>query len=152
EVGLSFGGQQGKRWSNKIVRGNRVGLCFFRYHGLSSASNSKMYNLARDTGHAVRVLLRSPGYTAATLLSLGLGIGANTAIFTVTNATLLHSLPVTEPNRVLQVFTVDHATPTGGGLAARTPVSLPNIADIRKQNEVFRGVAAWFGAGVTLTG
>src|SRR5258708_7406874 len=111
-----------------------------------------MYTALRDIGYAIRVLLRSPGYTAATLLSLGLGIGANTALFTVTNATLLHSLPVADPDRILELYTVDHATQSSVASLEQTPVSLPNIGDIRKQNEVFTGVAAFCTAGVTLSG
>ncbi|HZL57605.1 MAG TPA: hypothetical protein VFC21_11010, partial [Bryobacteraceae bacterium] len=61
--------------------------------------------LPRDFRYAVRTLARSPGFSVAALLSLGLGIGANTAIFTLTNAVFLHSLPVHEPQRILELYT-----------------------------------------------
>ncbi len=111
-----------------------------------------MYTVMRDISQAVRALLRSPGYTAATLLSLGLGIGANTAKFTVTNATLLRWRPVYGAGRGRERFTVDRGTPGSAGPTTLTPVSLPNIAVIRKQNDVFTGVAAWNQVAVTLTG
>src|SRR5262249_50062251 len=151
EISAAFGGELGEGGRDQIVSGNRVCAGIFRYHEINSASKPKMYTVMRDIGHALRVLLRSPGYTAATLLSLGLGIGANTAIFTVTNATLLHSLPVTDPESVLELYTVDHAT-QGATANPRSPISLLNIVDVRKQNEVFSGVAAFAGAGVTMTG
>ncbi len=105
-----------------------------------------------DVKYAVRTLLRSPGYTAAALLSLGLGIGANTAIFTLTNAVFLHSLPVREPSRVLEIFAVDHATVTAAPNLAQTPLSYPNFVDLREQNDVFSGLAGFTQTGLTLTG
>jgi len=101
--------------------------------------------------YAVRTLARSPGFTAAALLSLALGIGANTAIFTLTNALFLSPLPVAAPARILELFTVDHATQTTSNFV-RTGVSLPNTLDIAAQNGSFTGVAAFAQAGVTLTG
>jgi predicted permease len=112
-----------------------------------------MGSFQQDLQYAFRTLTRSPGYTAAALLSLGLGIGANTAIFTLTNAVFLHPLPsVRDPGRVLELYTVDHATASAAPLNARTPVSYPNFVDFREQNDIFSGVAAFTGAGVTLTG
>src|SRR5579872_5014040 len=112
-----------------------------------------MGSFRQDLKYAFRTLMHSPGYTAAALLSLGLGIGANTAIFTLTNAVFLRPLPsVRDPGRVLELYTVDHATASAAPLNARTPVSCPNFVDFRQQNDVFSGVAAFSGAGVTLTG
>ncbi len=102
--------------------------------------------------YALRGLRRSPGFTAVALLSLTLGIGANTAVFTLTNAIFLHPLPVAEPDRLLSLFTVDHATRSAIGNLTRTGISLPNVIDIQHDNEVFSGVAAYAGAGPTLTG
>ncbi len=96
--------------------------------------------------------MRSPGFTAVALLSLGLGIGANTAIFTLTNAVFLNPLPVKDPGRVLELYTVDHATATAAPIGARSPISYPNFVDYREQNDVFSGLAAFTPAAVTLTG
>src|SRR5581483_11810599 len=99
-----------------------------------------MSTFRQDLKYAARTLLRSPGFAIAALLSLGLGIGANTAIFTLTNAVFLQ--PVKDPSRVLEIYTVDHATRTAAPNLTRTPVSYPNFVDIREQNQVFTGMAA----------
>src|SRR6266481_2680783 len=100
-------------------------------------------NFLNTLRYAIRTLLRSPGYTAAALLSLGLGIGANTAIFTITNAIFLHSLPVTDPASVLVLYTVDHATQSAIANLNRSGISLPNVLDLHRDNGVFTGVAAF---------
>ena len=79
-------------------------------------------------------------------------IGANTAIFTITSAVFLHSLPVTDPAGVLELYTVDHATQSSLATLNRSGISLPNIRDLQTQNGVFNGVAAFSQAAVTLTG
>lgn len=111
-----------------------------------------MSTFRQDLKYAARTLAHSPGFAAAALISLGLGIGANTAIFTLTNAVFLHSLPVKDPSQVLELFTVDHATRTAAPNLTRTPMSYPNFVDFREQNNVFTGMAAYTQAGVTLTG
>ncbi len=102
--------------------------------------------------HTLRTLTRSPGFTLAALLSLALGIGANTAIFTVVNALFLNPIPVADPSRILELYTVDHATQTTATNLVRTGISLPNTIDIAAQNGAFTGVAAYAQAGATLTG
>ena len=111
-----------------------------------------MDTLLQDLKYAFRTLAHSPGFTAVAVLSLALGIGANTAIFTLTNAVFLNPLPVQDAARVLQVFCVDHATVTTGANLVRTPMSFLNYQDLRDQNNVFSGFAAFTGTGVTLTG
>src|SRR5947209_2954476 len=108
--------------------------------------------LQQDLAYAVRTLAKSPGYASAALLSLALGIGANTAIFTLTNAVFLHPLPVKDASRVLELYAVDHATRTTLPNSRRTPNSYPNYLDYRKRNHVFTGMAAFIQAGATLTG
>jgi putative ABC transport system permease protein len=111
-----------------------------------------METLLQDLKYAIRTLGRSPGFTAVAVLSLALGIGANTAIFTLTNAVFLHPLPVDQPARVLEAFTVDHATVVTTPNVARTPMSFKNFLDFRDQNNVFSGMAAFVATGVTLAG
>lgn len=106
----------------------------------------------QDLKYAARTLAHSPGFAAAALISLGLGIGANTAIFTLTNAVFLHSLPVEDPSRVVEIYTVDHATRTAAPNLTRTPMSYPNFIDFREQNRVFTSMAAYVQGGATLTG
>jgi MacB-like periplasmic core domain len=101
--------------------------------------------------YALRTLAASPGLVATAVLSLALRIAANTAIFTLTDAVFLNPLPMDEPSRVLEVYTVDHLTKTTNNLG-RTPISWPNFEDVRDQNQVFGGTAAYVFSGVSITG
>jgi predicted permease len=98
-------------------------------------------NFRQDLRGGVRNLLKRPAFTAIAVLSLGLGIGANTAIFTIINAVFLHPLPVEEPSRVVEVFTLDTRT-VDATAANLTPSSLPNYKDYRDRNTVFTDMAA----------
>src|SRR5690348_13162641 len=98
-----------------------------------------MHSVWRDLKYGLRTLTRNPGFTLVAVLSLALGIGANTAIFTLTNAVFLNPLPVREPARVLEVYTVDHSTTvttSAGVLPTRTPMSWLNFKDFRDHNSV----------------
>ena len=98
-------------------------------------------NFLQDLRGGIRNLLKRPGFTAIAVLSLGLGIGANTAIFTIINAVFLHPLPVEEPSRLVEMFT--HDTKTLDATAANlTPSSLPNFKDYRERNTVFTDLGA----------
>ena len=108
--------------------------------------------LWQDLKYGLRTLTRSPGFAAVAVFSLALGIGANTAIFTLIDTVFLNPLPVAEPARVMQVYTVDHSTKVTAANLTRTPVSFLNYKDFRDQNNVFTGLAAFVPAGVTLTG
>src|SRR5690606_29929572 len=95
--------------------------------------------------YGVRLLVGSPGFTLVAVLSLGLGIGANTAIFSLVNGLLLRPIPVSEPQRLAAVFTTDERNP--GNL----PLSHLNFEDLRDHNDVFDGLAAFTFALVTWT-
>lgn len=96
----------------------------------------------QDLRGGVRNLVKRPGFTAIAILSLGLGIGANTAIFTIINAVFLHTLPVEKPAELTQVYTRDTLTVDTNANFQITPTSLPNYEDYRDQNSVFSGLAA----------
>jgi putative ABC transport system permease protein len=103
--------------------------------------------LLQDVRYAVRTLRKSPGFTAIAVLTLTLGIGANTAIFSVVNASLLRPLPFPSSSQLVDLWA--HSSvfdfPDLG-------LSLPDIADIRAQNTVFSGIAPYRFSGMTLTG
>jgi putative ABC transport system permease protein len=105
--------------------------------------------LWRDVKYGVRVLLRQPGFSLVVVLTLGLGIGANTAIFSVVNAVLLRALPYKDPSRLVVVWGND--TRAGN---PRTPVAAANFIDLRDQNRVFEETAAYlsFTPTMSLTG
>ena len=89
-----------------------------------------MENLLQDIRYGLRILRASPGFTAVAVLSLALGIGANTSIFSVVNAALLRPLPVTEPERLVFVFNGSTTNPWSTS-------SYPDYLDYRDRSEVF---------------
>jgi hypothetical protein len=101
--------------------------------------NSGMENLFADLGHAIRMFRKSPGFTAIAVAALALGIGANTAIFSVINAVLLKPLPYPEPDRIMQI---ERGFPGGTGSSS----SIPKF-NAWKNNDVFEGMAAYDFAG-----
>jgi predicted permease len=98
-------------------------------------------NFRQDLLGGLRMLKKSPGFTFVAVLSLALGIGANTAIFTIINAVFLHPLPVEEPSRLAELFTRDTLTINTNTNLQLTGTSLPNYEDYRDQNTVFSGLA-----------
>ena len=98
--------------------------------------------LSQDLRSGFRMLKKSPGFTFVAVLSLALGIGANTAIFTIINAVFLHPLPVQEPAHLAEMFTRDTKTVNANANFQLTATSLPNYEDYRDQNTVFTGLAA----------
>jgi predicted permease len=105
----------------------------------------------QDFSYGVRLLLRKPAFTIVAVLSLALGIGANTAIFTVINAVFLHPLAIEDPSRVVELFTRDTRTVDTIANFRLTPTSLPNFEDYRDGNEVFAGLSAYYMTGLSWT-
>ena len=98
--------------------------------------------MLQDLRYGLRMLAKSPAFTSIAVLSLALGIGANSAIFSLVNVLLLRPIPVQEPERLASVFMSDQRNP--GNL----PLSHLNFKDLRDQNEVFSGMAAFAFAQV----
>ncbi|MFL6333872.1 MAG: ABC transporter permease [Pyrinomonadaceae bacterium] len=105
-----------------------------------------MRRLIRDLRFGVRMLLKNPGFTLVAVVTLALGIGANTAIFSVVNAVLLRPLDYGEPDRVVALW---ENVPGKGG---RWRVAPANFLDWRRQNQVFAEVAAFSASTLNLTG
>ena len=103
-----------------------------------------MLTLLQDVRYAIRMLLKHPGFTAVAVLSLALGIGVNTATFSVLDAVLLRSLPVSEPDRLVTVFTRRETGLNSG-------FSYPDYVDYRDRNEAFSGMIAWDGVSLNLS-
>src|SRR5258708_8566219 len=85
-----------------------------------------------DVRYALRVLSKSPGFTAVVVLSLALGIGANTAIFSLVNAFLLRPMPVDDPGRLVAIYLT--APRWGNSIEG---FSYPDLIDYRKHNTAF---------------
>ena len=106
-----------------------------------------MENFLKDVRYGVRSLLKRPGFTALAVITLVLGIGANTAIFSVVNAVLLRPLPFSDPGRLTQLW---EASAKRG--RNEIPASYPNFADWRNRNHFFEQVAAYAEWNFNLTG
>src|SRR2546430_6323856 len=104
--------------------------------------------LAHDVRYALRSLYKSPGFTAVVILILALGIGANTAVFTVVNGVLLRPLPFPDPARL---FLISYG-PREGPFGARFGLADYHYLEFRRQNQLFEYIASFSFHPVTLTG
>jgi predicted permease len=112
---------------------------------------STIENLFRDLRYGLRMLAKTPSFTAVAILTLALGIGANTAIFTVVNTVLLHPLPYPESDRIVQVMLFSPGW--AAGKTANT-ASVPEFVVWQEQKQVFQEIAAYTypASAVNLTG
>jgi putative ABC transport system permease protein len=101
--------------------------------------------LLQDVRYCVRMLLKHPGFAIASVLTLALGIGANTTIFTLINGVLLRQLPVKMPEQVFSIWLVDAS-------ASTLPFSIPDFIDFKNQNHVLEDMAAYTDWSTNLTG
>jgi len=106
-----------------------------------------MQNLLQDLRYGARMLLKKPGFTLIAVLTLALGVGANTAIFSVINSLMLRPLPFREPDKLFQVW--ESNVKLGYN---ETDASYPNFADWRDQNQVFEQIAIYSGGTYNLAG
>jgi predicted permease len=104
-----------------------------------------MMTFWQDVRYGLRMLLKNPGFAAIAILTLALGIGANTALFSVVNGVLLNPLPFPEPD---QLYAVYYKTPAYGSGS----ISYPNFLDWQKQNHSFSALGAFRSEDVNLTG
>ncbi len=101
-------------------------------------------DLWQDVRYGARMLLKTPGFTAVAVLSLALGIGANTAIFSLVDKVLIRKLPVGEPERLVVVT-------ASRGQGVSTTFGYPDFADYRDRNEVFEGLVCYTQRALTLS-
>src|SRR5262247_258692 len=101
--------------------------------------------LWKDLRLGVRMLLKQPGFTLVAVMILALGIGANTAIFSLVNTILFRHLPVREPQRLVSVF------PTIQRTGEPQSFSYPNYVDVRDRNDVLSGLLAYQMMAVSLS-
>jgi predicted permease len=110
-----------------------------------------MSSILYDIRFAVRLLSKSPVLSLVAALSLALGIGANTTIFSLLNEVFLRPLPLSEPSRLMSVFTGDERN-RQNAFGSFMPTSRPNLIDYREQNAVFEGLAFHQFIPVSLSG
>ena len=118
--------------------------------GLAAGPGGLFGGLREDIRYAARLLVKSPVFTIAAVASLGLGVGANTTIFSVVNEVLLNPLPIQEPARVVSVFTTD--AKNRDRFQSFMSISYPNFRDYREQGgQVLSGTAATVFVPLSLT-
>jgi predicted permease len=125
----SFGGVERAREECREARGVRM-----------------VEELWQDVRYGVRMLRKNPGFTLVAVVTLALGVGANTAIFSVVNAVLLRPLPYADPSRLVTLW--GKTASTG---ADRMPLSYPNFTDYKNQAQAFEHAAAYDTTEATLT-
>jgi predicted permease len=94
------------------------------------------HDLSKDVRYALRTFRRDPGFATVAILSLALGIGANTAIFSIVNALMFRPRPVADPDRLVELYVGDREHPY-------ETTSYPSYAEFRDRNDVFTGLAAY---------
>ena len=103
-----------------------------------------MDSLLKDIRYAVRSLVKRPGFAVLAVVTLGLGIGANTAMFSVINAVILRPLPYAEPDRLVWMN-------ESGDEVANRWLSYPNFLDWQERNRGFEALSTFRGWSVTMT-
>src|SRR6185369_11112486 len=101
--------------------------------------------MLNDIRYGIRSLLKRPGFTIVAIITLALGIGANTAIFSVTDKLLVRTLPVREPEQLFLITSVSVSPHF-----VSNAFSYPDYSDYRKQNEVLSGLVAFSRAELDL--
>ena len=101
-------------------------------------------NTIQDVRFALRTLANKPGFTCLAVLTLALGIGANTAIYSVIDGVLLHPIPFSEPERLVALYQKTHSS-------EKNAVSYPNLLDWQRQSQTFEAIAGVRDDGFTLT-
>jgi predicted permease len=103
--------------------------------------------LAQDVRYAFRTLRKSPGFTTTAIVTLALGIGANTVIFSIVDGVLLNPIPYAEPDRLVAIYGTSRAANE-----LKTSVSYPNLLDWQRENQTFEALAAWRSGDFSLSG
>jgi putative ABC transport system permease protein len=111
-----------------------------------------MGSLWQDIRFGVRTLVKNPAVSAIAIISLALGIGANTTIFTVVNAVLLNPLPVKDVSRIVEIDTTDTNTRVAAANFTKLGISYPNCRDYARDNQVFSGVTCYMQLPLTWSG
>jgi len=106
-----------------------------------------METLIQDIRYGIRTLIKKPAFTAVVVAALALGIGANTAIFSIVNSILLRPLPYKDPDRLAMIWMDNKRMNVDQDIH-----SFANYLDYRDQNQVFESMAAYSGVSLNLVG
>jgi putative ABC transport system permease protein len=140
----------GRRWPARWARRTAHHLGF----GPPRPVRRAMRNLFADLRHSLRAFVRRPAMTLLAALSLALGVGASTAMFSVVDTVLVRPLPFPEPERLMSVYPTTPSLeghPTLGGMAERATFSLPEVWTVREQQSSFEHIGAYLASSTTLS-
>jgi len=126
-------------WSARKLR------YYIRMHDPAVQHGMSLESFLQDLQYAVRMLMKSPSFAAIAVLTLALGIGANTAIFSVVSGVLLNRLPYRDASRIISMF---EEIPN----FKNASISYPNFLDWQRMNRTFSAIAAYRSAGFNLSG
>ena len=142
-----YGDEMARLFRDRCRREGTLRVCVETLPDLMvTAGKEHMDTLLRDLRHTVRSLRRNPGFAAVVLITLALGIGANTAVFSVVKGVLLDPLPFENPHQLVQLY--EKRSKQG---RLRNVVSAPDFADWRQETQLFKDMAAITGAAFPLT-
>jgi putative ABC transport system permease protein len=143
-----YGGEMARLFRDRCVREGSLRVSMEVLSDLVlTVVREHMHTLWSDIQYSVRTLMRNPGFGLTALLTLALGIGANTAIFSVVKGVVLDPLPYRDPARLVQLY---EKRPKQGRV--RNVVSPPDFADWKSRNTVFESMAAMGGGAYSLAG
>src|SRR5262245_11435099 len=101
--------------------------------------------MLQDLRFALRTFRKNPGFTCAAVLTLALGIGANTAVYSVIDGVLMHPIPFPDPDGLVVLY-------QAGTTSEKNSVSYPNLLDWQQRTQTFEAIAGWRNDAFTLTG
>ena len=117
-----------------------------RWNELLGRAGFWLDSVLKDAAYALRMLRKRPGFSAVCVLTIGLGVGASTALFAVVDAVILRPLPLPEPATLVTIYDTNLSI-----AVERTGVASGNLADWRRRARPFRGIAGHYTMGRTLT-
>jgi predicted permease len=125
-------------------RGRATAIAVLRF-AIECSMGGQMETLLQDIRYGLRLIAKSPGFAAIAILTLALGIGANTAVFSVVNGVLLNPLPYSHPDQLVAVYSKNKAFD-------HSSISYPNFLDWERYQHSFTALAAYRGDDYNLTG